>query len=162
VHELRAGLAFETTSFVGRIDFGAIQVTVLPKIRGLPLLDLVRYGYDLRRLDLFPGVQYEVADLSFADLLIVQLAAEVAELFSRGLARRYIRQADDLSVLKGAVDMPRLAGAVVARRPVLPCIHHPRLEDSLLNQILLAGLRLGATLASDLHLRATLRRSTAL
>jgi len=40
----------------------------------------------------------------------------------------------------------------------LPCIHHPRLEATLLNQVLLAGLNLGARLTANLALRVRLRR----
>src|SRR5262249_25872658 len=47
-------------------------------------------------------------------------------------------------------------GGVVT--PSLPCAHHPRVEDSLLNQTLLAGLGLAGAVASDLHLRREARR----
>jgi 5-methylcytosine-specific restriction enzyme subunit McrC len=40
----------------------------------------------------------------------------------------------------------------------LPCIHHPRLNDSLVNQVLLAGILLGSQLTEDLSLRTKLRR----
>lgn len=43
----------------------------------------------------------------------------------------------------------------------LPCTHHSRIEDSLLNQILYAGLDLAGTIASDLHLRRESRRLAA-
>ena len=40
----------------------------------------------------------------------------------------------------------------------LPCTYYPRREDNLINQVLLAGLRLGARLTTQLELRVMLRR----
>lgn len=41
------------------------------------------------------------------------------------------------------------------------CTHHPRIEDTLLNRVLLAGLKLAAGLASDLRLRRESRALSA-
>lgn len=49
----------------------------------------------------------------------------------------------------------RQAGMHVAE---LPCVHYPRLPDTLLNRTVLAGARLGIRLTQDLELRARLRR----
>ncbi len=35
----------------------------------------------------------------------------------------------------------------------LPCLHHPRIENTLLNRVLMAGLRLAETMASVVELR---------
>lgn len=35
----------------------------------------------------------------------------------------------------------------------VPCIHHPRITDTLLNRVLLAGLKLAATMTSTIELR---------
>ena len=44
----------------------------------------------------------------------------------------------------------------------LPCLHHPRIEDTLLNRVLMAGLRLAATMASFVDLRRESRRLASL
>jgi len=44
----------------------------------------------------------------------------------------------------------------------LPCLHHPRVEDTLLNRVLMAGLRLAATMASVIELRRESRRLASL
>ena len=59
VTELRAGLSLKSSSFVGRIELGNIQVTVTPKIKGNSLLRLLRYAYGLRDLELFSWVGYD-------------------------------------------------------------------------------------------------------
>ncbi len=44
----------------------------------------------------------------------------------------------------------------------LPCIHHPRVEDTMLNQVLMAGLELAASVASVVELRRESQRLVAL
>ena len=51
--ELRHGLRVETTSFVGSLQIGSVHLNIRPKLQGLPLLNLLRYAYGLRHLDLF-------------------------------------------------------------------------------------------------------------
>lgn len=48
--EVREGLALQASSYVGRITLGEVQITIRPKIRGAPLLQLLRYAYGLRDL----------------------------------------------------------------------------------------------------------------
>jgi 5-methylcytosine-specific restriction enzyme subunit McrC len=42
--ELREGLSIRASSYVGRITLGDVQLTIRPKIRGLPFLQLLRYA----------------------------------------------------------------------------------------------------------------------
>src|SRR6266480_7471912 len=95
ISELREGLSIETSSYVGRITLGNIQITVHPKITGMPLLRLLRYAYGLRNLDIFAGVEYAGEDQAFQELLINQLVAEVNELIARGLQRKYVRRSEE-------------------------------------------------------------------
>jgi 5-methylcytosine-specific restriction enzyme subunit McrC len=44
----------------------------------------------------------------------------------------------------------------------LPCIYHPRLQNTLVNRVLLSGLQLAVKLTGDLNLRARLRHLAAL
>lgn len=163
VQELLQGLSVRAKSFVGTVRLGPVQVTVRPKITGFPLAALLRYAYGLRNLFLYDEqVKLETADRPFQDLLLSQLAAEAAELLSRGLHRTYRPRRELLTSPLGRVDFQRLARTGGVRHSALPCHHHPRLADCLPNQVLVAGLRFGAGLTGDLELRVRLRRLAAL
>lgn len=160
--ELRRGLQIKAYSHVGRIRIGDLNVTVLPKIEGTSLLSLIRYAYGFRRLNLISDTTHLVDQCGFEDLLISQLNAEVQELISRGLRRAYIATSERLSSPRGRIDLTRMAldgGKVTA---TLPCLHHPRIEDTLLNRVLMAGLRLAASMASVVDLRRESRRLASL
>jgi len=156
--ELTQGLSIKTFSCVGSIKLGDIRITVHPKLTGAPLLKLLRYAYGLRQLDLFSPVEYGAEAQAFQDLLIHQLLAEATELVSRGLHRTYVRLDQDLASPRGRIDFQQLACQGGLVQATLRCRHHPRLEDCLINQILLTGLQLGVGLTNDLTLRARLRR----
>ena len=162
ISELRRGLQIKAYSHVGRIRIGDLNITILPKIKGTSLLSLVRYAYGFRRLNLLSDSTHLVDNCGFEDLLISQLNAEVQELISRGLLRAYIGTSERLGSPRGRIDLTRMAldgGRVTA---TLPCLHHPRTEDTLLNRVLMAGLRLAASLASAVELRRESRRLASL
>jgi 5-methylcytosine-specific restriction enzyme subunit McrC len=158
VVELREGISIRACSYVGSIKLGNLRITVQPKITGAPLLNLLRYAYGLRNLDFFSPVEYGRDTLTFQDLLIHQLVAETAELLSRGLHRRYRRLEQVLSSPKGRIEFRELVHQGGLMEAALPCTHYPRLEDCLINQVLLEGLHLGVGLTNDLTLRTHLRR----
>jgi 5-methylcytosine-specific restriction enzyme subunit McrC len=151
--ELRHGLEIKAFSHVGRVRVGHLTITILPKLKGTSLLRLIRYAYGFRRLNLISDSLHVVEQCGFEDLLISQLNAEVQELLSRGFLRAYVSTSERLSSPRGRIDLRRMAldgGTVTA---TLPCQHHPRVEDMLLNQVLMAGLRLAASMASVVELR---------
>ena len=156
--ELAKGLLIRASSYVGSVRLGGLRITIHPKISGAPLLSLLRYAYGLRQIGLFSPVEYGSAAHAFQDLLIHQLAAEAAELLSRGLYRQYRRVNQSLSSPKGRINFQELARQSGLAQAALPCIHHPRLQDCLVNQVLLSGLHLGVRLTNDLMLRTHLRR----
>jgi len=158
VIELARGLELRATSFVGRVRLGAVEVTVHPKISGTPLLNLFRYAYGLRDLHLYGGATYSTAHGSFQDLIVQQLGVEVQELMARGLHRDYLPRAENLTSPRGRIDFTRFLQSRNSGANSLPCIHHPRSEDSLLNQVLLAGVLLASRLTTDLDLRAHMQR----
>jgi 5-methylcytosine-specific restriction enzyme subunit McrC len=156
--ELRQGLSLQASSYVGRIRLGGLQITIRPKISPMCLLRLFQYAYGLRHLKLFSWVGYGTEPQAFQDLLIHQLAAEASELLSRGVHRTYVQRDQQLSSPQGRINIQRIVRDGGLTQTTLPCIAHPRIEDCMVNQVLLAGLRLGARLTTDLVLRATLRR----
>lgn len=162
ISELRHGLQIQAYSHVGRIRIGDLNITILPKIKGTSLLSLVRYAYGFRRLNLLSDSTHLVDNFGVEDLLISQLNAEVQELISRGLLRAYIGTSERLGSPRGRIDLTRMAldGGTVSA--TLPCLHHPRTEDTLLNRVLMAGLRLAASLASAVELRRESRRLASL
>jgi 5-methylcytosine-specific restriction enzyme subunit McrC len=161
VTELRAGLLVRSFSHVGRVQLGDLGITVVPKLNQTSLLNLLRYAYGFRRLRLLDDVGERLDQSGFADLLISQLNAEVGELLSRGLHRTYVAKKDWLSAPRGRIDIQRLADRGGVLNASLPCTHHPRVEDSSLNRLLLAGLRLAGAVAGDLQLRRQARRLAA-
>jgi 5-methylcytosine-specific restriction enzyme subunit McrC len=152
----------QSFSHVGNVRFGEMEITVRPKLAGKSLLNLLRYAYGFRNLTLLPDASLRLNQSGFADLLVSQLNAEVSELVARGLHRTYVPRRNWLASPKGRIDVGRLAARGGILTASLPCTHHPRIEDCLLNQILRAGLELAAAVASDLHLRRESRRLAAL
>jgi 5-methylcytosine-specific restriction enzyme subunit McrC len=158
IKEYKNGLYLNTFSHVGRIRLGNIQITIRPKINEIRLLHLLQYAYGLRDLRLFSDADFKTEEETFQDLLIYQLYIEANELISRGLHRKYIRTIQDLSSPRGRIDMQKVARRCAYAQTAIPCIHHPRLEDSLINQVLLEGLQRSVQLTEDLSLRSNLRR----
>ncbi|MFZ0791745.1 MAG: hypothetical protein WAM94_19195 [Chromatiaceae bacterium] len=161
VLELAQGLELRASSWVGRVTLDDLTVTIRPKIPQMPLLNLTRYAYGLRDLQLIGAAGFATERWSFQDLLIAQLIAEVSELVARGLHRDYRRTRAALESPRGRIDFAQYATAAGTARAALPCIHHPRTADTALNQALLAGLRLAVGATRDLELRARLRRLAA-
>jgi 5-methylcytosine-specific restriction enzyme subunit McrC len=158
LQELRSGLSIQSYSFVGSLTIGGIRVVVVPKLRGMQLMRLLRYAYRLRELKLFDPSPSALETDSFQDLLIHQLLAETDEIISRGLHQRYVPVSARLTSPRGRIDL-----AAVARdgfvSSALPCNFHPRDEDCLLNRVLLFGLRQAARMATDCELRHRARRT---
>jgi 5-methylcytosine-specific restriction enzyme subunit McrC len=158
--ELRQGLSIEATSYVGSLKLGRLRLTILPKLADKPdtFLALLRYAYGWRRLTRFSPVAHGLATRTFQDLLIFQLTTEAEELLSRGLHRRYEAMHDDLTSPRGKIDFQSLMRQGGLSQARLPCRHHPRLENTLVNRFLLSGLLLGVQLTENLVLRTRLRR----
>lgn len=158
VLELACGLELRATSFVGRFLLGDLTVTVHPKISGAPLLSLFRYAYSLRDLDRYAPSHFATSVCSFQDLIIQQLAAEVSELLERGIHRDYEYARSDLASPRGRIDFTRYLHTAQRNPKTLPCIHHPRIQDTFLNRVLLSGLNFAAHLATDIELKGQIRR----
>lgn len=154
VLELRTGLSVRSTSFVGRVRLGAIDITVAPKLPSEPLLRLLRYAYGLRDLHLLPATAQAAQAFGFQDLLISQLIEEAEELVARGLRRGYVRREEGLASPRGRIDFGALAGRGALVEATLPCVQHRRDDDRLINRVLRAGLLLAASTAGDRGLRS--------
>lgn len=157
--ELRHGLSIEATSYVGSLKLGRLHLTILPKLADNPdtFLALLRYAYRWRKLTLYSPVSHGIAPRTFQELLIFQLINEAEELLSRGLHRRYEATHEDLTSPRGKIDFQSLMRQGGLSQARLPCRHHPRLENTLMNRFLLSGLLLGVQLTENLVLRTRLR-----
>lgn len=158
ITELRTGLGIQTNSYVGVVRLGSIQIRIVPKMDRNSLIPLLRYAYGLRNLELLESVNQSTDDNGFEDIIVYQLIAEIKKLLSSGIYRKYVRSPEDLSSPRGRIDFQRLARLSGTKPTTLSCVHHPRTEDHLLNQVLLSGLNLGSSIASDLHLRRDAHR----
>jgi len=158
VQELREGLFVRSTSFVGRVRLGEVEITVVPKVLSETLLTLLRYAYGLRNLHLLPTTTYGTQALGFQDLLVWQLVEEAQDLLARGLRRTYVKREEALASPRGRIDFQALAGRDCLVEATLPCVHHRREHDHLINRVLMAGLRLAASVAADRGLRIRARR----
>ena len=156
--ELRNGLEVRAFSHVGRIRIGDLHITVLPKLKGSSLLTLLRYAHGFRRLKLIADFSQLTGPSGFEDLLIAQLHAEAQELISQGLQRSYVARDERLASPRGRIDVQRMALDGGSMSATLPCRHYPRIEDTPLNRVLVAGLKLAGSLASHLPLRRESKR----
>jgi 5-methylcytosine-specific restriction enzyme subunit McrC len=157
VVETRHGLEVAATSFVGRIRLGDATISVRPKLHGLPLWNLMRYAFDLRALHSYDDAAYEAEPEAFQDVVIARLVDEATQLIARGLHRTYRARHEALSSPRGRIDFVALARQTT-QTATLPCRFHERTEDCLVNQVLRAGLALGARLATDAELSVSCRR----
>jgi 5-methylcytosine-specific restriction enzyme subunit McrC len=162
VSELREGLFVGASSYVGRVRLGSLQITVYPKLGDKRLFHLLGYAYGLRNFRFLPKAEYSRGSALFQDLLLKQLACEVSHLISRDLLKRYARVETELSSPRGRIDLQNIVKLGGVYRTRLPCVHYLRLEDCLLNQVVLAGLSEGARLTDDIDLKSELRGLVAL
>lgn len=156
--EMRKGILIKSRSYVGRVAFGDFQIQITPKLHGMPLITLLQYTYGIQKLKLFHHADFGVGDLNFFDLLIYTLYSYAENLLNRGFIKGYTVFEKELTCVKGRIDISRIAGRGGTIAATLPCKYYERNENTLLNQVLLAGLKLAGNLASDINLRHNIIR----
>ncbi len=156
--ELKGGLQINSNSYVGKITLDNLQINILPKLNGIPLYIILRYVYGLRELKLFDSATHSISELSFFDLLIYELYIEADDLMRRGVLKNYIRNEDSLSSPRGRIDIVKLSKQCGDITSKLPCRYFNRSENTIINQIILAGLRLALQLVDDGGLKVNLER----
>ena len=159
ITELINGIEVRSNSFIGRVDLGDFTIHVLPKLNGMPLVRLLSYAYGLRDLSLFDKAQYPIGDAGLFDLLSYALHGAVEQMLRRGTAKGYRYRSGDLAAIRGRIDFARVAALGGITAETLPCHYHRRESDILLNQVLLAGLRLAHGMANDINLKHALSKS---
>lgn len=156
--ELKDGMQIRSNSYVGKIKLDKLQINISPKLSGMPLYTLLRYAYGLRELKLFDLATHSISEFSFFDLLVYELYVESEDLMRSGILKNYIRNEDYLSSPRGRIDIVKInkQGGLIAQK--LPCIYFNRSENTILNQAILAGLRLALELVVDSGLRVEIER----
>lgn len=133
--------------YVGVVQFGEVQIEILPKIEGLTepgnvrqsLLGMLAVAEDLevRGSEI---VGYLDAGEPFVRALARLYCRKLLELARRGLRQEYLVQDDLLPFIRGKVDWPAHARAAVTQRLDFPCRYDERSEDTRLNRTLKAAL----------------------
>jgi 5-methylcytosine-specific restriction enzyme subunit McrC len=153
IRELRSGLEIRTTSHVGSLTLGILDLRIRPKVRTESFAVLVGYALGLPRIELLPEHVARLTAPAFQDLLVARLADESARLLARGILRQYTPQEGSLASPRGRILVSALARQAAAPAATIPCRFYERDEDVLPNQVLLSGLQLAATLALDSRIR---------
>ena len=156
--ELVDGLQIHTFQHVGNIRIGPISISIQPKIDGVRFLSLLRYAYGWRKLELFDPSILNLEENGFREILIFQLLSEAKNILGRGLYRKYECIEENLQSPRGRIDFNHFANKGGLNDSSLFCRHYLRLENNLLNQTFLAGIKLGSRLTSDVVLRTELRK----
>ena len=60
--ELAEGLRIRSNSYVGNVQLGELRIIIQPKISGRSLVNLIRYAYGLRNLELFETGQHRAPE----------------------------------------------------------------------------------------------------
>lgn len=156
--ELKDGLQINSNSYVGKIVLDDILIVVEPKINGIPLYNLLRYAFALSNIKIFEHARHGLEKYSFVDILIYELYIETEDLLRKGVSKNYIKIEDNITSPKGKIDLIKLSrkGGLIDDK--LPCKYFYRCEDTVLNQIILSGLKLSITLVSDNELKLKLER----
>lgn len=156
--ELINGLQIRTFQHIGNIRIGEIHITINPKIDNIRFLNLLRYAFGWRKLKLFDPSRLNLEDYGFQEILIFQLLAEAKTLLGRGIYRNYECIEENLTSPRGRIDFNQFALKAGFSDASLFCRHYLRLENNILNQTLLAGLKFASQLTRDIILRAELRK----
>ncbi|MDV4152117.1 restriction endonuclease [Clostridium sp. AL.422] len=161
IKELKDGILINTNSYVGKIGLGNIEINIKPKIEGLPLYKLLKFTYGLKDLKLLNDTTHSLDKLNFFDLIIYELILETSILFKHEIKRNYINKEEDLSNIRGRININRIAKEAGVIKEKLPCKYFNREEDIILNKVLLSGLYLALKLTSNNELKISLKRNIA-
>ena len=89
--------------------------------------------------DLYPDHEDDVAGEEFEhihDLFASILTKGIARLLKQGLHREYLSRAEDLTLLRGKIDLPGTIKNRVARKQAVLCRYDELSEDNLMNRVL--------------------------
>ncbi|MFZ1659235.1 MAG: hypothetical protein WAT61_10460, partial [Flavobacteriales bacterium] len=152
------GLRIRSKAHVGRVDLGVCSVVIEPKLPLKRFLNLLRFAYGFRKLEMLDATLQGMAEHGLAELLVHQFLQETGEIMQRGLRRQYRRKVEHLGTPRGKLLFGGLARGRGWDTAVLECEHHERNPDNPLNAALLFGLGLVPRITKDIALRSKARR----
>lgn len=156
--ELKNGLAISVGPHIGTITLSELRVVVMPKIRIKNLMRMVAFAFDLSDLVVSESKsEFAPADHGLIDLLGLSLLHSVGKLVRGGLLPAYCMQSEDLTTLRGRLDMGHIA--THPRTSTIRCTYDEFLVDHDINRILAAGVRLAAKVMDSSDLRLDLART---
>src|SRR5690625_1473730 len=124
----------------------------------MELFTLMNYVYQLKDVHTLNQSGFHFQSFTFLDILIYQLYTHTEDLITQGFHRDYIRKEEDLASPRGRLDFNKIAKNHHFKKATLPSRYYERNEDYLLNQVVLAGLKMCVSLTSDLNLIVHLKR----
>ena len=150
------GLKIKTSSYVGSIKLGNIVLQIKPKILDLKFMNLINYAFNLDDFNLSSTSLYNSNQDGFLELILIQLLYQVEKILRFGLYRGYKELRENLKSPKGKIDFQTYIRRNFILKDSISCYHYKRVENNLLNQIILAGIHKGAFKTSNLRLRYSL------
>lgn len=158
VEELRQGLLIEVGPHIGTVTLNGLRIVIMPKLRLDSLMRMVAYAFDLSDLALtHTRSDYTPASHGLLDLLGLSLLRTVERIARGGLLPRYRQMEEELGSPRGRISMHHLATR--PGKACLRCTFDDLTADHLLNQVLAAGLRLGAKVMENAGLCLDLARA---
>ena len=135
-----------TRQFVGILASAGARLEILPKIDGLDdgytrrvLMRMIGIAWDVPVRDgEVTGHDYQNCDL--IEILIGLFARRLQEQIRAGLSREYCRHDDDLSRLRGKMDVTRQFTKLAASPQKLACRYDEFTADTSLNRLLLCAV----------------------
>lgn len=149
-------LEVKTTSYVGTVQIGHILLNIRPKILDIKFMALLSYALDFAKLKTAHYSLYNPKEDGFLELLLIQLKNQVEHIIRHGLYRNYTELEENLTSPRGKINFRSYVREDYTKKAGIPCIYYRRLENNILNQILLAGLRLGAFKTQNYRIRYSL------
>ncbi len=148
------------TSWVGVVQFSALEIHVVPKLVGgsLRVLRMVEYANGIRLLaHLPPDQRLSAVGTDLFQLIVMALVQETRELIRDGLIRDYRPADDSLMVLRGRLRMRDQFLRRYGSLHRLECQFDEYDGDIPENQLLAAALSAAATRVADDKLRTDTR-----
>jgi 5-methylcytosine-specific restriction enzyme subunit McrC len=142
--DLHEGLRVESRGWIGVVRLEACTIRVEPKLvdghRNLVrLLDYVRQVELMKRLP--PAAMFDAEGVDLFDLMASLMASACEDLLRVGVHADYMPQRDELTVLRGRLDVKAQALQHWGRVDRLVCDYDERVRDTPENRWLLRGLR---------------------